>query len=672
MTSFNFVKPSSSSQPSDATSTPAPAAGSLFGAVTAPTKTVFCFSPLGGTANATGPASTGGFAPEQQQQQQQQQQGADGNAQKPDATSSAPTLPFGASAPSTGTLFGANSSATPSSTGNPFGTMNPATSTPTTLTPKAGGLFGNLTGKPATNLFGAAAGSATPGGGSILSQKNDQSSAFTAAASTPAKPMFPLASTTPAGAPPADSSQPAASSSLQVTAPASSQGLFSLAKAGSNAPGAGESVLGSNSAAPPAGGLLGNLGGNLAPGSSPAPAAEGSATPKLGSSLFGGMTTAPAAAGATTIGSGLFGSATATSTASTTGATKAPSGGMFGNTSTPAATTSAATPATSSTSAGLFGNAQPTASASASNTASSLFGAPAAASASQPTSAGGPTVAAGGLFGAKPATGGTSQTAGGLFGAKTATEGVDKAQDGQPAKPAAQNGTAGALGASTSGPTSQMPRLKNKTMEDIITRWASDLAKYQKDFKEQATVVSTWDRNLVNNGEKIQKLYLDTFEAERASHEIERQLAAVESQQDELEAWLDRYEAEVQDMFVKQVGPGEQLAGPDQERERTYKLAEKLTQQLDEKSRDLSKMVKDINDISGSLTKGAKVEDPLSQIVRVLNGHLTQLQWIDAHAAALQAKVAAAQKSSVALNSHYAGVENDAAESFYRSYMGRR
>lgn len=236
-----------------------------------------------------------------------------------------------------------------------------------------------------------------------------------------------------------------------------------------------------------------------------------------------------------------------------------------------------------------------------------------------------------------------------------------------------------------------MARLKNKTMEDIVTRWASDLSKYQKEFKEQATTVSTWDRNLVENGEKIQKLYLDTFEGERASHEIERQLAAVESQQDELEAWLDRYESEVQDMFAKQLGPGEQLAGPDQERERTYKLAEKLTQQLDEKSRDLSKMVKEINDISGTLSKGVKPEDPvsttpdnsntdrraneptqLSQIVRVLNGHLTQLQWIDANASALQGKVAAAQKASSNLGNHYAGSDNDAAESFYRSYMGRR
>lgn len=149
-------------------------------------------------------------------------------------------------------------------------------------------------------------------------------------------------------------------------------------------------------------------------------------------------------------------------------------------------------------------------------------------------------------------------------------------------------------------------------MDDIITRWASDLSKYQKDFKHYANQVADWDLGLVDNGEKIQKLYLNTFEAEKASHEIERQLQAVESQQDELEDWLNRYEADVKEMFSRQMGQGETLAGPDQERERTYKLAEKLTQNLDEKSRDLSKMVKEINDISGTLSKGTKPEDPVS------------------------------------------------------------
>jgi nuclear pore complex protein Nup62 len=144
-------------------------------------------------------------------------------------------------------------------------------------------------------------------------------------------------------------------------------------------------------------------------------------------------------------------------------------------------------------------------------------------------------------------------------------------------------------------------------------------------------------------------------------------------------------------MFVKQVGHGETLQGPDQERERTYKLAEKLTDRLDEMGRDLTSMIREINTASATLTKSSKPDDPvgahlrnlillvltlfikLSQIVRVLNGHLSQLQWIDQNAAALQAKIAAAQKSGQSIGSNgYGTVENDPADEFYRSYMGKR
>lgn len=156
-----------------------------------------------------------------------------------------------------------------------------------------------------------------------------------------------------------------------------------------------------------------------------------------------------------------------------------------------------------------------------------------------------------------------------------------------------------------------MARLKNKTMDEILGRWATDLSKYQKEFKEQASQVAAWDRLLVENGEKIQKLYLNTFEAEKASREVERHLVTVESQQEELESWLDKYEEEVDNLFSKQIGPGEQLAGPDQERERTYKLAEKMTEHLDEKGRDLSNMIKEINEISGTVGKGSKPDDPV-------------------------------------------------------------
>jgi nuclear pore complex protein Nup62 len=156
-----------------------------------------------------------------------------------------------------------------------------------------------------------------------------------------------------------------------------------------------------------------------------------------------------------------------------------------------------------------------------------------------------------------------------------------------------------------------MSRLKNKTMDEIISRWATDLSTYQKQFQQSANTVSKWDRVLVDNGEKIQKLYTSTFEAERASAEVERQLAAVEGQQEELTAWLDHYEQDVMSMFTKQVGAGESLQGPDQERERTYKLAEKLSDKLDEMTRDLTSMIQEINGASAALTKTSKPDDPV-------------------------------------------------------------
>lgn len=126
------------------------------------------------------------------------------------------------------------------------------------------------------------------------------------------------------------------------------------------------------------------------------------------------------------------------------------------------------------------------------------------------------------------------------------------------------------LGASTAGPApAPQSRLKNKSMDDIINRWATDLSKYQKEFQQQAEKVSTWDRMLVENSEKIQKLYGSTLEAERATTEVERQLTAVEGDQEELSHWLDYYEKQVDSMISNTIGQDGAISGPDQERERT-------------------------------------------------------------------------------------------------------
>jgi nuclear pore complex protein Nup62 len=112
-------------------------------------------------------------------------------------------------------------------------------------------------------------------------------------------------------------------------------------------------------------------------------------------------------------------------------------------------------------------------------------------------------------------------------------------------------------------------RLKNKSMDEILTRWATDLAKHQKEFQKQAMQVAEWDRVLVDNTDKIGKLLAKTFQAERDASEVEKQLSAVESQQEELDQYLERYEKEVDDMIQKH-GLAPDNAGLDIERERTY------------------------------------------------------------------------------------------------------
>jgi len=91
-------------------------------------------------------------------------------------------------------------------------------------------------------------------------------------------------------------------------------------------------------------------------------------------------------------------------------------------------------------------------------------------------------------------------------------------------------------------------------------------------------------------------------------------------------------------------------------------------------SHDLTSMIDEINNASTNLrqsNKSANTQDPLSQIVRVLNGHLAQLQQIDSGASQLQQKVTAAQREVRSLGRNGA-LGNDEVDSFARSYLGRR
>ncbi|MCJ1299039.1 FG-nucleoporin nsp1 [Hypocenomyce scalaris] len=484
------------------------------------------------------------------------------------------------------------------------------------------------------------------------------------------------------------STKPAESSSAASAAPTSNN-LFRGATSSS-----GSNLFGNKAATHSSGGLSGNLNksqdisggsspssttGSTAPTSAAPPQSQGQsearpsnlfsglggqksntlpATQASGSSLFGGLGTQTSSKPAFSLSSATPATSAQDSDTRTATPTSGTAPGLFGNLG-GAATSSATSSSATAASGGLFANLNKSADKAPESAISPLTDA---------TS--GPSTSMSSASASKPT----------MFGAITTP--TSSSVPTQPPKQGPTASTAEAaptsttnLGTSTAGPPPPaQSRLKNKSMDEIITRWASDLSKYQKEFQAQAEKVAGWDRMLVENSEKIQKLYGSTLEAERATSEVERQLSAVEGNQEELAVWLDHYEAQVEQLMSQQVGQGEALQGPDQERERTYKLAEKLSDRMDEMGKDLTSMIEEINDASSSLSKNSKADDPLSQIVRILNSHLSQLQQIDHGAAALQAKVAAAQKASKSLGSSngFNGLGTDAADDFYRSYMGRR
>lgn len=182
------------------------------------------------------------------------------------------------------------------------------------------------------------------------------------------------------------------------------------------------------------------------------------------------------------------------------------------------------------------------------------------------------------------------------------------------------------------------------------------------------------------NSTKISALYGRVFQAERDASEVERQLGRVENEQADLEAVLERAETEVDALMEAANLSGDGgLGGVDGERERTYKAAENCDARLTQMGQSLTEMIEEINaaatSVAPAATGGQQGDDPLAEIVRVLNGHLAQLQAIDQGAAELRGRVGVAQREARSLGAgegRGAPGANRFVEDFGRSYLGGR
>nr|XP_008529432.1 PREDICTED: nuclear pore glycoprotein p62 [Equus przewalskii] len=177
---------------------------------------------------------------------------------------------------------------------------------------------------------------------------------------------------------------------------------------------------------------------------------------------------------------------------------------------------------------------------------------------------------------------------------------------------------------------SASPVMTYAQLESLINKWSLELEDQERHFLQQATQVNAWDRTLIENGEKITSLHREVEKVKLDQKRLDQELDFILSQQKELEDLLSPLEES-----VKEQSGTVYLQHADEEREKTYKLAENIDAQLKRMAQDLKDIIEHLNTSGGP----ADTSDPLQQICKILNAHMDSLQWIDQNSALLQRKV---------------------------------
>lgn len=139
-------------------------------------------------------------------------------------------------------------------------------------------------------------------------------------------------------------------------------------------------------------------------------------------------------------------------------------------------------------------------------------------------------------------------------------------------------------------------------LEGLINKWSLELEDQERHFLQQATQVNAWDRMLVENGEKITSLHKEMEKVKLDQRRLNQELDFILSQQKELEDLLCPLEES-----VKEQSGTIYMQNADEERERTYKLAENVDAQLKRMSQDLKEIIEHLNTSSGP----ADTSDPV-------------------------------------------------------------
>ncbi len=126
-----------------------------------------------------------------------------------------------------------------------------------------------------------------------------------------------------------------------------------------------------------------------------------------------------------------------------------------------------------------------------------------------------------------------------------------------------------------------------------------------------------WEREVLADGDRIMGLQRSVEGVTEKQRQLSQTLAALTSQQTELDAQLTRLERALPDR--------KPLVGDALRREDAYRLAEGLEDELTRMSVTMDETIETLNRVQ---ERAVDPQHPLSSIVKVLNAQVAALQWV--------------------------------------------
>jgi len=190
----------------------------------------------------------------------------------------------------------------------------------------------------------------------------------------------------------------------------------------------------------------------------------------------------------------------------------------------------------------------------------------------------------------------------------------------------------------------QKTDLKGLSLELILNQWTTTIEQLAGTFHQRARQIADWDKKIVDTNEKIDRMAQMLTSLKASQKELEGNLDLIDAKQSEMHSQLATLEAE-----LDKLDAGAPQSPTDAEREQSYIQAERINTQLSAMAQLMKDLVERLNRAQDA--PAAEADQPVMQVVQILNAHLNSLQWLDQNVTQLTSKLGEVERQYRAASS---------------------